>query len=246
MNKQKLRNKKRALLLLSAFLLSTNNVQAFSLFKDKSGEEIESSINDLMDPFVKFGQKEDEFVDNIINSDIVSNIIDTAKDGLNTADEIKDDMIDYQNETLDIVTTIPNENPLEQREYYFINSLIPAIRTTKYYDENWQEVKKKSENKRYKVKSKIHHTITENEEGSKLFFEEKTYEDLLTNETWTNTVQLDENNYYIDDSSIEFGLFKDIEDVLPEDLVKEEYSLRLIKDYTTKINDLNTDLNFTK
>ena len=75
---------------------------------------------------------------------------------------------------------------------------------------------------------------------------EKTYEDLVTGEVWTNTVSLSKDEPYLTESNsiIEYGVFEDIADVLPSDLVKDEYELGEVKELTDYINNLDNSLAF--
>ena len=234
MNKKSLLKKKRGLLVaLGSSLALATPVNA------SKGEDIENKINDIFQPFVQI----DEAIGEFANSDALK---DGAKEIKESAQGYINNLVDYNLDTLDIVSFKPNANPTEEREYYFVNSLVPALPKTYYLDIDGNEVNKSSEDKRFKVKVSIHHTITEDENGSKYNFEEKTYQDLVTNETWTNVTKLSKDEPYLTDDSdlIEYGLFEDISDVLPEDLVKDEYTLGEVKQLTEYINDVNNDLAF--
>ena len=242
MNKKNLLKKKRSLLVaLGSSLVLASPVNA------SRGEDIENKINNFFQPFVDIDDAINDKLDEFKDSDVYETIKDGAGELSNSAHSYLDKTIDYDIDTLNIVTFKPNSNPNEEREYYFVNSLVPGLPKIYYLDEEGNEVNKKSENKRFKVKVKIHHTITEDTNGSKYNFEEKTYEDLVTNETWSNVVDLSNEEYYLTNNSdlIEFGIFSDIKDVLPQDLIKDEYTLSEVKELTEYINDVNNDLAFS-
>ncbi len=232
--------KKKKNLLIALSLLLINKCDAMAIDKSKIAE----IVNKYGNIIAETSEKEDDFLRDIYESDVLSNLTQMAKDGLNSLKTIKDETIDYDHDTLDIVTTLPNIDPKNERNYYFINSLVPALRSTKYLDNDGNEVKRNDSNVRYKVSIKKYHSITANEEDSKWFFEEQTIEDLQTGEIWTNTANLDKETPYINDEDISFGVFTEIEDVLPSEDVLDVYSLKLVKEYTTKINDLDTTLAF--
>ena len=238
--KKLLKNKRTLLLALSSSLIMSTPVSA------SRGEDIENKLDSIFGTFVDIDNAINEKIDNIFNEDTY----EIAKDGVSeikdSAHGYADSLIDYNHENLEIVTFVPNEDPNEERKYFFVNSLVPGLPKIYYLDEEGNEVNRKSDDKRFKVKVKVHHTITEDENGSKYAFEEKTYEDLVTGEVWTNTVALSKDEPYLTDASslIEFGVFEDIADVIPADLVKDEYKLGEVKDLTEYINNLDNSLAF--
>lgn len=241
MEKKNLLNKKKALLLaLSSSLIMTSPVKA------SKGEDIENKLDKIFKPFVEIDNAINDKLDNIFNEDTYEMAKDSVGSIKNSANEYKDSLIDYDSDHLEIVTFVPNENPSDEREYYFVNTLVPGLPKIYYLDSEGNEVDRKSDNKRFKVKVSIHHTITEDENGSKYGFEEKTYEDLVSGEVWTNTALLTKDEPYLtDDSSlIEYGVFEDIADVLPESLIKDEYELGEVKDLTEYLNNLDNSLAF--
>ncbi len=241
MKKQELlKNKKALLLAISSSLLLSSPVHA------SRGEDIENKLDSFFKPFVEIDDAINEKIDNFFNEDTYEIAKDGAEEIKNSVKGYTDNLIDYNHDTLQIVTFLPNEDPSEERKYVFVNKLVPGLPKIYYLDEEGNEVKKDDETKRFKVKVKVHHTITEADNGSKYAFEEKTYEDLVTGEVWTNTVTLSKDEPYLTDASsiIEFGVFEDIADVIPSSLVKDEYELGEVKDLTEYINNLDNSLAF--
>ncbi len=240
--KNLLKNKRTLLLALSSSLIMSTPVNA------SRGEDIENKINSIFKPFVDIDNAINEKIDNIFNEDTY----EIAKDGVSeikdSAHDYADSLIDYDHDHLEIVSFVPNKDPNEERKYFFVNTLVPGLPKIYYLDVEGNVVNRKSDNKRFKVKVSVHHTITEDEKGSKYAFEEKTYEDLVTGEVWTNTVSLSKDEPYLTDASslVEYGVFEDIADVLPSDLVKDEYELGEVKELTDYINNLDNSLAFDK
>ncbi len=238
--KNLLKNKKTLLLALSSSIIMSSPVNA------SRGEDIENKLDSIFGTFVEIDNAINEKIDNIFNEDTY----EIAKDGVNeikdSAHSYADSLIDYDHEHLEIVSFVPDEDPNEERKYFFVNTLVPGLPKIYYLDNEGNAVNRKSDNKRFKVKVSVHHTITEDENGSKYAFEEKTYEDLVTGEVWTNTVSLSKDEPYLTESNsiIEYGVFEDIADVLPSDLVKDEYELGEVKELTDYINNLDNSLAF--
>ena len=238
--KNLLKNKRTLLLALSSSLIMSTPVSA------SRGEDIENKLDSIFGTFVEIDNAINNKIDNIFNEDTY----EIAKDGINevkdSAHEYTDSIVDYDYDHLEVVTFVPNMDPNEERKYIFVNSLVPAIPKIYYLDQDGNKVNRKSDNKRFKVKVSVHHTITEDENGSKYGFEEKTYEDLVTGETWSNTVSLSKDEPYLTDenSLIEFGVFEDIRDVIPANLIKDEYELGEVKDLTEYINNIDNSLAF--
>lgn len=241
MNKKNLlKNKKTLLLALSSSLIMSTPVNA------SKGEDIENKLGSIFGTFVEIDNAINDKLDNIFNEDTY----EIAKEGINeikdSAHSYVDSIIDYDHDHLEIVSFMPDEDPSLNRKYFFVNTLVPGLPKIYYLDIDGNEVNRKSDNKRFKVKVTVHHTITEDENGSKYSFEEKIYEDLVTNETWTNIVTLSKDEPYLteDSSIIEYGVFEDIADVIPENLVKDEYELGEVKELTDYINNLDNSLAF--
>ena len=238
--KNLLKNKRTLLLALSSSLIMSTPVNA------SRGEDIENKINSIFKPFVDIDNTINEKIDNIFNEDTY----EIAKDGVSeikdSAHSYADSLIDYDHDHLEIVSFVPDEDPSFKRKYFFVNTLVPGLPKIYYLDIDGNEVNRKSDNKRFKVKVSVHHTITEDENGSKYAFEEKTYEDLVSGEVWTNTVSLSKDEPYLTESNsiIEYGVFEDIADVIPENLVKDEYELGEVKELTDYINNLDNSLAF--
>ena len=238
--KKLLKNKRTLLLALSSSLIMSTPVSA------SRGEDIENKLDSIFGPFVEIDNAINEKIDDIFNEDTY----EIAKDGVNevkgSAHKYADSIIDYDYDHLEIVTFVPNEDPNLERKYFFVNTLVPGLPKIYYLDEEGNEVNRKSDNKRFKVKVKVHHTITKDDNGSKYAFEEKTFEDLVTGEVWTNTISLSKDEPYLTDASllIEFGVFDDIADVIPADLIKDEYELGEVKDLTEYINNIDNSLAF--
>ncbi len=245
--KSLLQNKKRLLAALGlALVFENNSVEVKALNGDKIEEAMENSK--FLQFFEDIDNTVNEKLDNFADTHSIDDFEDTIRDGFSSVQKIKDDLIDYDHSNLQIVSFTPDVDPNLEREYYFVNSLVPALRSSYYLDENGYRVDKNSNQKRYYVKVKKHHTITEDENDSKFTFEEKTTEDLLTHEVWTNTTTLTKEMPYLQDETdnISFGVFEDISDVLPSEYVKEEYTLKEIKDYTKMINDIDNPLAFSE
>lgn len=215
-NKKDLLAKRASLVALSASLAFGTPVstEAKGFFGNKSGEEIESAL----DSFFGWAVEADEKVN-----------------------DVKDDLIKYKHDTLQIVTTMPTTDPSEDRDYHFLNTKVPAISKTYYLNAEGEEVKKKSSDALYRVSSNTYKDIENND----WMFEEKTITNLETFEVTTNTVLLSADQMYLDseDSSVEYGLFEDIADILPEAYVSEKYTLSDVKWLSSDVlNNMDYDL----
>lgn len=156
--------------------------------------------------------------------------------------EIYDETVEfniYKPEDLWLVTDIPNENPSEKRHYYFIdkNPLIPMKWTT-YYDNNGNKVSKNDPNVT-KIYEQIRYSAIGDSENRLMI---RTDKNVMDGTISINYVDFNSDYIWEEEIPIEFGIFKNPNEIIPKDKQKERYSKQDLQEILEILNNLEYEI----
>ncbi len=174
--------------------------------------------------------------------DTIMGILDKFEEISDKGDELFYDAVGnaqtLKKENLWVITTNPGIDPnLDlERNYYFVNINLPKKNRNYYIDENGQKVKKQS-NEAAKQVMQTNYIPLGNADAPT--FISKTITDLTTGEITQNYVLLDKEKKYDDSISedVSFGVFKNIEDIIPEEYITDKYSTYYLEQICTTLNN---------
>ena len=154
---------------------------------------------------------------------------------------IKDTLSDieiYAHDSLWLVTDMPSENPSEKRHYYFINKNTPSIKASYSYDKYGNKVDNDSPRAIKREQREMYVSLTDLETVFKIEY----WLDLKTYQFTLNYQDFDEYRLYDEESDCKYGRFTSIEDIVPEELLKEKYSTKDLKEIEEYLNNLENTL----
>lgn len=149
-------------------------------------------------------------------------------------------IINYKQESLWLITDTPNIDPNEERNFYFVYNK-GNIPYTTFYDAYGNKVEKNSPVAVRKYSQERYAGVA----GSDKIFMIRSYYDLKNNTFTTNYVDFDTDYLWEENEPLEFGRFANINDIIPEDMQKEKYTIEDLQEIIAVINDCNYDLSPT-
>lgn len=219
-----------ALFTLGFFLLSPEFVMASETVSEEqtkdTNEELKESAKQLGKQALDFFIKASDYAD----------------EKMEKGKEIIDETIElniHKHEDLWLVTDIPNENPSEKRHYYFIdiNPLLPQKWTT-YYDKNGNKVNKNDPNIA-RVYEQIRYLAIGDSENRLMM---RTDKNLIDGSISINYVDFNTDYTWEEEIPIEFGIFRNLDDIIPKDKQKEKYSKQDLQEVLEILNDLDYEI----
>lgn len=167
---------------------------------------------------------------------------------VNTADDINnkinsklDEVSLYKEESLWLITDMPNVDPSEERHYYFVDKSTKSIVKTFFYDKNGNKVEKNSSKAVRKVETQTYMYTTVSHGVEEEFVIQFDY-DLIHNTFTTNFVDFGEDYLWDPDLTVEYGRFEDISMIIPEDMRLPKYSDVDLENILKVINDCDYEL----
>lgn len=147
----------------------------------------------------------------------------------------------YKQESLWLITDIPNVDPSEERNYYFVdtNPLVSFGQITLYYNQYGDKVSKNDPEVTRKVERTMYPYLTI--EVEKTFYMEYEY-DLVNNTITTNFVDFNEDYFWDSETLATYGRIVDVSKVIPEDMQKSKYSDEDLTEILNIINDPDYEL----
>ncbi len=152
----------------------------------------------------------------------------------------------WKPESLWLITTVPNKNPDEQRDYFFVYKEHVKFKWTYYYDEYGHTISSSSTNR---AKAEIREMyILSSEEDQRFTME--TWLDYQTKTFSLNYIDLDQDYLYDEQTTAEYGRITDFMQLLPPEERKEKYSTKeleyLLNEYFNNMDySLETTQNLT-
>lgn len=178
------------------------------------------SKEDLKDSVKKLGT---DFLDKIVEANDVIN-------------EKLSDIPMYKQDSLWLITDIPNVDPSEERNYFFVDTNpLTTIEKNTYYN---QDGKKVAENDAKAVRKleQFMYTYLTFSDVEKTFIMEYDY-NLVEQTFTTNFVDFNEEYTWDEDVKVEYGRFVDVSLIIPEELQKPKYSDHDLKEILEILND---------
>lgn len=167
---------------------------------------------------------------------------------VNTADDINnkinskiDEISLYKEESLWLITDIPNVDPSEERHYYFVDTSTKSIVKTFFYDKNGKKVEKNSSKAVRKLETQTYMYATVSHGVEEEFVIQVDY-DLIHNTFTTNFVDFDEDYTWDSDLTLEYGRFENVSEIIPEDMRLPKYSDADLENILEVINDCDYEL----
>ena len=139
----------------------------------------------------------------------------------------------FKPDSLWLVTDIPNENPNEKRNYYFVYNKICFYKTTTFFDKENNEVDKNNKNAVRKREKALYLSASNPE---KTFVMETNY-DLVNRTFTTNFVDFNEDYVWEEENQVQYGRFVDILPYIPEELQQDKYDATLLQEIEYILND---------
>lgn len=183
---------------------------------------------------------------NFSTDDLKENAKKVGKDFLDTIVEVNEKLSEipiYKQESLWLVTDIPNKDPSLERHYFFVdvNSLVTRTKTT-FFDKEGNVVDKNSTLASRKLEQELYMYLTFSDVEKTIILE---YDYDLINKTYTtNFVDFNEEYTWEENLKVDYGRFVDVSLVIPEELQKTKYSdcdldeiLKVINDCEYKLID---------
>lgn len=146
----------------------------------------------------------------------------------------------YHHYSLWLITDIPEIDPTEKRNYYFVNKNISIWKRTFYYDENGRSISKNADDIAKIEIREMYLSVTNPE----CVFKIEHWLDCKNGTYTVNYVALDRDTLYSPVDGYDYGKFAEIDDMIPEDKRKEKYSTEDLKEILDIINDV--DYTFTQ
>ncbi len=222
--------KKKSLLQLKALLLATSLTVTPPVVTYAKEQESRISDTTWKDKLTEWGKKIVDWsskVDEKVNENIVNPIKEKASEV-----EI------YKHDSLWLITDMPGTSPEEERNYFFVDQNSPKLKWTFYYDKDGNRVSSNSEEIAKMEIRKMYVSLTDIDT---VFLVEEWY-DYATCTFTINYVDLDKTKVYETDSDKDYGRFIYIEDIIPEDELKEKYSTDDLIHLLEEINDLSYEI----
>jgi len=144
----------------------------------------------------------------------------------------------FSHSSLWLITNMPQENPSEKRHYFFVDKNSPKMKWTFYYDKDGKVVSSRDESIDSIEIREMYVSLTDLEETFKI-------ETWLNQDTKTYTVNyadFSKEKLFDDSSNYKYGRFVNIEDIIPEDKIKEKYSMNDLKEILEIINDVSYEI----
>lgn len=166
-----------------------------------------------------------------------------GKDFLNKVVEANDvineklsDIPMYKQDSLWLITDIPNADPTEERHYFFVDTNpLTTIEKTTYYDKNGQKVAE-NDAKAVRKLEQFMYTYLTFSDLEETFIMEYDY-NLVDLTLTTNFVDFNEEYTWDEDVEIEYGRFEDVSLIIPEELQKPKYSDHDLEEILGVLND---------
>lgn len=144
----------------------------------------------------------------------------------------------YKEDSLWLITDIPNKDPEEERHYYFIDKNTPSITSTTSYDKWGKKVDNDSIEAVKREQKEMYVSLTNYEEVFLIRYvmdlERGTYE--------VNYEDFSFDKMYEEVETLDYGRFVDVKSFIPEDLRKEKYSTKDLKEILDILNDKNYEI----
>lgn len=141
----------------------------------------------------------------------------------------------YHHDSLWLITDIPEANPNEKRNYYFVNKNTPTLKWTFYYNEDGRSISKNADDIAKIEIREMYLSVTNPE----CVFKTEHWLDCKNGTYTVNYVSLDCDNLYSPVDGYDYGKFSEIDDMIPENKRKEKYSTEDLKDILDIINDVD-------
>lgn len=189
----------------------------------------EETTNYPKEDIKEFGKKMGKgFLDKVVE----------ANDNIN--DKISEIAL-YKQDSLWLITDIPNIDPNEQRNYYFVdaNYLFSLTKITLFYNQYGEVVSKNDPKAVRKVERTMYPYLTL--EVEETFYMEYEY-DLVNNTITTNFVDFNEEYLWDSETTATYGRIADVSLVIPEDIQKPKYSDADLTEILEIINDPEYEL----
>ncbi len=142
----------------------------------------------------------------------------------------------FEPESLWLITDIPEKNPEEERDYYFVINKIPTMKWTFFYDNQGNKV---SRNSKDLAKTEIRELYTYLADTDKTFRVE-TWLDRETGQFTVNYVDFNVDSFYDPLTRSEYGRIVDWESLIPESSRQEKYSdtdlKAILENYLNNLN----------
>lgn len=139
----------------------------------------------------------------------------------------------YKQESLWLITDMPNVDPSEEHNYYFIDKNNVKIKFTTYYDKKGNKVEEEDKTAVRALEQIEYLPITLKD---KSFVIRNEY-DLENGTVTTNFVDFDMEYCWDEETDLEYGRFVDVSEIIPEDMQKEKYSAYDLSEILEVIND---------
>lgn len=165
------------------------------------------------------------------------NKIDEINDKTN---EIIEDIHSYKQDSLWLITDIPNVNPSEKRHYYFVTRSSHLSKIL-YFDSEGNQVQEEDGEAVFKCEEKEYWYVNFTNTIEEKFYMEYNY-DLLNQTFSTNFVDFNEDYTWDPDINAEYGRITDVSLVIPEDMQLPEYKDKDLKAILEILNDCNYEL----
>ena len=133
----------------------------------------------------------------------------------------------YDKDKIWLITDIPNVNSDEERNYYFVNGNFPKVKKTTYYDKYHHKVSSGELVRRAYCTIERFYFIGADTDKSFKAMETINYENNTVKE---NYVDFDKDYTYDTSLDVTYGRILDWQDWLPENEVKDSYSLTELRD----------------
>ena len=144
----------------------------------------------------------------------------------------------YKEDSLWLITDIPNKNPEEERHYYFIDKNTPTITNTTFYDKWGKKVEEDSLTAVICEQKEMYVSLTNYEEVFLIRFTM----DLQTRTYKVNFEDFSFDKMYEEVDTIEYGRFVDVKSLIPKNLRKEKYSIKDLEEILAIINNRNFEI----
>lgn len=178
----------------------------------------------------------------ITTDDIKSFTKKYAKKGLDLileandfVNEYTDNIPTYKHDSLWLITDIPNVDPNEERNYYFVDTSTKGWEKTTFYNQYGNEVEDNSKDAVRKTEVQTYTYVTFS--GKLETFTIRYDYDLKNGTITSNFADFDTEYYWEEDTPLEYGRFADVSEIIPEDKQKEKYSDYDLSEILEIIND---------